>query len=86
MSPLPHRRLNNNPNPYLPLHHLLSTLTLFVENKTVWSNPYTTHVLRAGPAIIQPATMVWYSLLPPYLTVVETWIIRIAVCPNSPFE
>ena len=23
--------------------------------------------------------MGWYSLLPPYLTVVETWIIRIAV-------
>ena len=25
------------------------------------------------------ANMGWYSLLPPYLTVVETWIIRIAV-------
>ncbi len=23
--------------------------------------------------------MGWYSLLPPYLTVIETWIIRIAV-------
>jgi hypothetical protein len=88
ISPLHDGRFNNNPNQYLPLHHLLSTFPLPFEKGTTdqvrtLHKPHTLHVLRAVPATIHPATMMWYSLLPPYLTVVETWIIRIAVGPNS---
>lgn len=42
-----------------------------------------THVSRILPAAKTLASMGWYSLLPPYLTVLETWIIRVAVCLDS---